>query len=457
MKNICNTKNLSERATRNKFIIIFLVALLTRLSLLFVLPVIAPSMRLHLKYNTPIETKEKAVEVKDLTWFYIIDNRVQLIPFQEDEHVYDQLAINALAGKGFSIDEGWWTVPAGKPASYWNFLYPFFLSIIYFIFGHHQLPVFILQTILNSVAICILYLLAAKAFQQEKVGILSALIACFHPILLFMPSLMMTEALIVPLIIFTFYFYYVAYDTGELKWYAACGFLFALASLTREVVFLFFPILVIIEFFRLRKHMGNHKAVIRSGILLAIIFLTISPWTIRNYLVFHRFLPLSTKIGVNLWMYNNPSQPIGWDMESKGAKMYTFPDSMNEVDRDRFYLRLSLDYMINNPGRVISNLPWKFLRSINPSLGTAKNLYARLFAGLYIAPMMLFSVLGLIFMRHRFNRLYILYLLLIYWFIIMIGSAPGPRYRLCVEWILISFAGACCTYLYEIYRNRNVH
>ncbi len=434
---------------------IVFIALIMRLSLIFAIPAIAPAMRLHMKYNLPIDIKEPVAVLNDLSWFTILNNRVKLIPFQDDEWVYDQLAVNALEGKGFSVDKGWYTVPPGKPAAYWNFLYPFFLAAIYFIFGHHQIPVFIFQAILNSIAIGILYLLAFNVFNKESISILSSLIATFHPILLFLPSLMMTEAIFVPLIIITFYLYYIAQDSGELKCYVLCGVFFALASLTREVIFPFLPILVINEFIMLKKSISKSKAIIKSGVMLAAIFITISPWTIRNYVVFKRFLPLSTKLGITLWMYNNPSQEIGWDISCKGKIMYEFPDSMNEIDRDRFYLLLALNYMKNNPGRVIANLPWKFLRSVNPSLGTAKNRLARIFTAAYVTPMMLFSLLGLFIQRNKFRRLSILYLLLFYWLIIMIGSAPGPRYRLGIEWIIIAFAAAGSICSYEMFKRKS--
>ena len=372
--------------TRTRILgIIFIVALLVRLGLLLLLPSIAQKFNFHIKYNMPGEWKLEPAPLQRLSWIDILNRRVELIPFQEDERAYDELATNALAGKGLSVYAGWFTVPPGKPASYWNFLYPFFLATTYFIFGHHQLPVFILQAILNSAAICVLYLLASRVFNKENIGIVSALIACFHPILVFLPALMMTEALFVPLMIFTFYCFFLALDTEKLKWYVACGFCFALASLTRETSFYFFPVLGLLVFLKVRKNEGNRLAFLKSGVLLAAIFLTITPWTIRNYMVHHRFLPLSTKIGINLWMYNNPYQKIGWEEIGRNAPTYELPETMTEVDRDRYYLHLALKYIFSNPGRVISNLPWKFLRAINPSLGTAKSNFAQIIAGLFIA------------------------------------------------------------------------
>lgn len=68
---------------------------------------------------------------------------------------------------------------------------------------------------------------------------------------------------------------------------------------------------------------------------------------------------------------------------------------------------------------------------------------------------MLFSALGLILWRREFTRLAVFYLLIAYWFILMLGTAPGPRYRLGIEWVLIAFSGAGFTWFYDNLRLRS--
>ena len=67
------------------------------------------------------------------------------------------------------------------------------------------------------------------------------------------------------------------------------------------------------------------------------------PWTIRNYVVFHKFIPLRSNFGLELWLGNNPEVPDSWtwwlhpndDLEEahKYARMTEIP-YMEEKQRE---------------------------------------------------------------------------------------------------------------------------
>lgn len=43
-----------------------------------------------------------------------------------------------------------------------------------------------------------------------------------------------------------------------------------------------------------------------------IFFVCLAPWTIRNYVVFHKLVPLRSNFGLELWLGNNPDVPDTW-------------------------------------------------------------------------------------------------------------------------------------------------
>ena len=86
--------------------------------------------------------------------------------------------------------------------------------------------------------------------------------------------------------------------------------------------------------------------------------LVLTPWLIRNYLVFGEFA-LTSNGGINLMIGNNAA--------STGAYKYAFDpllfhDSKNEFDVDHKALRYAARYIVSNPGTSVLNAAKKTAR-----------------------------------------------------------------------------------------------
>jgi hypothetical protein len=79
---------------------------------------------------------------------------------------------------------------------------------------------------------------------------------------------------------------------------AVAGLLWGLAVLTRETVLYFLPLAAL--WLAWRRRGGGRRA----AVLLATALLVILPWTLRNWLVFETFVPVSTAGALNLWQGN---------------------------------------------------------------------------------------------------------------------------------------------------------
>jgi hypothetical protein len=79
---------------------------------------------------------------------------------------------------------------------------------------------------------------------------------------------------------------------------AAAGLLFGLAVLTRETVLYFAPLAA------LWLAYGRRSARARAALFLAVVVLTVAPWTYRNWVVHGAFVPVSTAGGLNLYQGN---------------------------------------------------------------------------------------------------------------------------------------------------------
>lgn len=228
--------------------------------------------------------------------FYSFHYRIQPVV---DAQAYDSIAINILDGYGFREDKtksfGFdLSIVRAGPA------YEFFLAGIYKVFGHYYEAVWIIQAFLHVLTAWLLFLIAWKVFERKEAGLLAAVFFGLHPDLLEISAMLMTETLYLFLVTLTVWLFVKLYQEQK-KWRYTVYLSLAtgLAILSRPPVILFVPIFLV--YFLLRK---KYKLGI---IFLSLLALTLLPWVIRNYFVYHQFI-LTTLIGeYNLWVGNTLS------------------------------------------------------------------------------------------------------------------------------------------------------
>jgi len=92
-----------------------------------------------------------------------------------------------------------------------------------------------------------------------------------------------------------------------------------------------------------------------------VIILCCIPWTVRNYKVFHAFVPLRSVMGLQLWLGNNALTTPLWlghlhpIFDSSEREKYT---EMGEIAYMQEKRNLAVKYMEDNPRRVI-DLSWR--------------------------------------------------------------------------------------------------
>ena len=68
----------------------------------------------------------------------------------------------------------------GKPTAFRPPVYPLFLGVIYYVFGHNLIIVQLIQTLLGM-GICLLVYFIATIVSDRKVASISAYVCCFYP------------------------------------------------------------------------------------------------------------------------------------------------------------------------------------------------------------------------------------------------------------------------------------
>ncbi len=224
-----------------------------------------------------------------------------------DAKAYDRIAMNLAEGYGFredrtkSFEEDSAMLRAGPG-------YEFFLAGLYRVFGYYYEVVWIAQAFLHCATAYLLFLLGRSLFKEngEKVGLFASAIFGFHPDLIEIAAMLMTETLALFFVTLSLWGFVRLTQKGRpLLWGSVLAVSLSIGVLVRPPMILFIPVILFWFFFKRRW--------IAGGVFLFLFVLFLTPWTIRNYQHYHVFIP-TTLIGqYNLW--------IGNTLESDGGQI----------------------------------------------------------------------------------------------------------------------------------------
>jgi 4-amino-4-deoxy-L-arabinose transferase-like glycosyltransferase len=230
----------------------------------------------------------------------ISPHALSIIPFQtETGHIAYSLA----SGKGFSSpfqrDTG--------PTAWLTPVYPILLAGIFKLFGIYTLHSFYAALFLNivfSAGTCVPIFYAGKRIAGVGVAAGSAWVWALFPNAILIPFEWIWDTCLSALLAATILWatFQVA-ESVRLRDWSLYGLLSGLALLTNPALALLFPVLLVWTVIR-NPSRGRPRLV---GPLLAVgiaIFCCI-PWTARNYVQFHRFIPLRSNFPFELYVGNN--------------------------------------------------------------------------------------------------------------------------------------------------------
>jgi 4-amino-4-deoxy-L-arabinose transferase-like glycosyltransferase len=177
-------------------------------------------------------------------------------------------------------------------------LYPYFIAVPYELFGGLA-AVKWAQVVVSSLLVPAVGRVASLAFGPAA-GLLAAAFAAFYPDFVWFSVHFWSETLFMVLLWWAFERFLVADRTRRLSHALAAGVLWGLSILVRETALYFTPLAAL----RLALGWRREGGVLRAAAFLLAALLTVAPWTLRNWLVFHAFVPVSTAGSLNLFQGN---------------------------------------------------------------------------------------------------------------------------------------------------------
>src|SRR3954447_13768925 len=184
--------------------------------------------------------------------------------------------------------------------------YPYLLAGVYKISGGSVLAGRVAQAAIGAAIVGVIALVALELFGPTTAVVAGALAAIFPPLIVDGMTLL-SDPLFVLLELTALLAALRWRATGRPPWLIAAGVLAGLSILTRQNgELLLIPLLFAVRRPGPWRSVGTYKAPV---VLLACVVLIVLPWTIRNAVVMHAFVPVSDQDGYTLaGTYNSTSR-----------------------------------------------------------------------------------------------------------------------------------------------------
>jgi len=340
---------------------------------------------------------------------------------------------------------------------YYGPLYSYFLSVVYFVFGHNLYIARFIQHILGVLTCLLIYLIAKRCFGNP-VGYISLFISIVYDMFIIHEGLLLIEFLSTFLNALMLFLLLRVEPLFSYKRLALAGIAIGLSALARANILLFVPFILIWMLFNSKLKTQNSK-LLRFGFLCLVIFLTISPVTIMNYISSKKFILISTNGPVSLWVGNN----------EKADGTFLFPAPSEKLTNrrkeigDKAFIEDVIRFIKEKPGDFARLTLRKFLLFWG-AFEVANNMnYEQIKGWGHLMKMPFFigfgtvvplSLLGMaLSIRNRKSLL--LHLFLLSFMMAMVAFFVLGRYRIACLPAFIPFAGFSLFFLYEKLKKRS--
>jgi len=265
---------------------------------------------------------------------------------------YDFFAKRISEGHGYTLFDG-------AATSRWPPGYPMFLAAVYRATGESQVAARIVQALLGA-GIAVATAELGRRLIGARAGAIAGVIVAATPSLALYSSLLMSEVLFTWLLIVSFM---LGVRRDARRWVFLSGVALGLATLVRAQ-----GLAMAIAVWASWIAAGGIGAEARrplvasAGVMAAGAVLVIAPWAVRNAVELHTFQPVSTGLGMNLWMGNNPSS-TGTVMDAPVAEFESatagLANPAREVEMDRLARDAALRFVLHHPIETVRRAPRK--------------------------------------------------------------------------------------------------
>ncbi|MCB0507984.1 MAG: glycosyltransferase family 39 protein [Bacteroidetes bacterium] len=179
-------------------------------------------------------------------------------------------------------------------------VYPFFVAIVYSIFGDYSFTAIIVQIFLNLFSIILMYKIGKTLFSN-KVGFVAALLFSLDLHHLIFIYQILTETIYTTVFLLGLLYFLKGLKTKLYKYFMLTGIIYGISTLIRPISQYYIACLLVFVFLWYIKDL---KSGIKNIAIIGIAyFIVIAPWCYRNYVEYDHFAISNIK-GYNLLFWN---------------------------------------------------------------------------------------------------------------------------------------------------------
>ncbi|HEX6790528.1 MAG TPA: glycosyltransferase family 39 protein [Candidatus Krumholzibacteria bacterium] len=269
----------------------------------------------------------------------------------DDETGYDNIALNVVGGHGYRV--GYGDTPP-HPTAARGPTYVFYVAAFYAVFGHHVVPPLVGHCLLDVLSCILAYYIALRLFRSARGALMAAALYALYPPFIFNATQLITETVTNATFLGALAAFLRFVDTRRTGDLLVSGLCVGLGTLIKP------PMAPLGAVFALAlgRTLGWGRAIRAGAITCVVTALVLSPWIIRNQLVFHEFIPGVTLVGYTFWGGTAP----GNAMHTVGSMADpAVPDSVRaqveqvhgELERSHWFMEQGMQVIKRDPGRYV--------------------------------------------------------------------------------------------------------
>lgn len=274
----------------------------------------------------------------------------------EMEFYYDDVARSLISGKGFvhsvnpRSEDSPYKFQPGTPFHFVPPLYAWWLGVVYFLFGPNVLIAKILQCLMDA-SVCLLLYKIGRIITDNRVSLTAAFLYAIYPLAIYTSTRLYYQIPMNLALCWLILSFATPVTAKNGMW---AGLALALSALAKPVtlpLIALLPVVRIFEAFYKKDHIKKDVIIWTIAFFMAV-GLTLSPWTIRNYLVFHKLIPIQGGSGAPL-IQGSKEEYIDLDVDTLRKK---YGQSFG-LRNDQF-----VEVALNNHLNHLKNAPLDYIR-----------------------------------------------------------------------------------------------
>jgi len=242
-------------------------------------------------------------------------------------------------------------------------LYPYFLGLVYKIFGPSLLAAKLVQSLVGALSAGVVYLLGREVFGAA-VGVVAGLLAALYIPFIFTDTLILFPVLATLLNALMLYFLYRGLVRKTRGDFLLAGIFGGLSATGNASILAFAPLALGFIMVYGKSPLGERAR--RALTLAAGIAVVVLPITIRNFAVGQDFVPLTSNAGINFFI-GNSAKATGAYVKPDGLDIYTDPEGTALAERaagrplkpsqvSAWWSARAVDFIKTHPGAFIHNM-----------------------------------------------------------------------------------------------------